>query len=266
MRDHEHSSIYSEYAGRRLNRLFLSLLIGLASLLCAPFIQAAPLFSGASQIVVFGDSASSIEMNGAEYRYTNDLVWAEYLGNALHLQTAIYAQAGGYTIDNATRFSLFRQMDNYYADHGGSVDPNAVHFVYIGSNDGLAPEESHKNRQRAMNDLIARGATKIVLVNLPSIWQYSSSDLQQYVPSGVKVWNMMDVLSDLDTYGIDSTQRFCQLDPDTCDNALLWDGTHPASGLHKAFAQHMQATLVPVPATVWLFGSALVGLVGVRRR
>lgn len=256
----------SRWCSVRIHRI-LSFLPPVILLLCGQLVQAASVFTGASQIVVFGDSASSTTIPpGQEFRFTNDLVWAEYLGNTLKLQATIYAEAGGYTFDDSSRFSLFRQMDNYYADYSGGIDPNAVHFFYIGGNDIIPLQDSHLNRQRAMEELIAKGASNIVLVNLPSPWRYSTGDLLRYVPDGVVVWDLMDVLLDLNSYGINSSLRNCQQDPVTCDNALLWDGQHPASGLHKAIAQHMQATLVPVPSAVWLFASACLGLFGIARR
>ncbi|NNF59752.1 MAG: phospholipase [Gammaproteobacteria bacterium] len=51
---------------------------------------------------------------------------------------------------------------------------------------------------------------------------------------------------------------------------VFWDGIHPTAAAHAflgdlAFEQ-LSSTVVPIPAAVWLFGSALFGLVGVRRR
>ena len=42
-----------------------------------------------------------------------------------------------------------------------------------------------------------------------------------------------------------------------------WDTTNPFDGRNLS---HMSAYVVPVPAAVWLFGSGLLGLVGIARR
>lgn len=248
--------------------LRLSLLV--FCLLLSAQASSASLFAGASQIVVFGDSASSVTLGTKEYRFTNDLVWAEYLGNALGLQASIYAQPGGYTKDDLNGLSLFRQMDAYYADNSGLADGSAVHIMFIGGNDptlaGITLEQSHLNRQAALQDLIAKGASNIVLINLPDPFRYSDADLQQYVPQGVTIYDLYQVLYKLADYGVTDLTTPCRNTPSTCDYSMRWDGTgHPASGFHKAIALDLQATFVPVPAAAWLFGSAILGLVGLTR-
>jgi phospholipase/lecithinase/hemolysin len=52
----------------------------------------------------------------------------------------------------------------------------------------------------------------------------------------------------------------------TCANPgefLSWDGFHPTTAAHQLLAANMT---VPVPAAVWLFGSGLMGLVGIANR
>ncbi len=48
------------------------------------------------------------------------------------------------------------------------------------------------------------------------------------------------------------------------DSHLFWDGIHPTAAAHAALG-NFASTVVPVPAAVWLFGSAL-GLLGWVRR
>lgn len=242
------------------------------ALLTAALPGTAAVLDGASKLVVFGDSASSTTWNGAEYRWTNDLVWAEYLANSLGAGLFNYAVPGGYSVDDGSHFSASAQIANYYSDHGGAADPNSVHFYYLGANDlrqGVTPAETKANIAQDIQDLIDHGADNIILVNNWGSQAYTPAELSSYFPQYVSVIGLVEFLTieNLQAYGITNISTPCETQPTTCDSSLKWDTfNHPASGYHKAFAREMlvQFSSVPVPAAVWLFGSALCGLWGLR--
>lgn len=47
---------------------------------------------------------------------------------------------------------------------------------------------------------------------------------------------------------------------------VFWDGLHPTSAVQQLMADAAYATVIPVPAAVWLFGTALAALAGLARR
>ena len=47
------------------------------------------------------------------------------------------------------------------------------------------------------------------------------------------------------------------------DEFLSWDGFHPTTATHQILAANMT---VPIPAAVWLFGSGLLGLIGIAKK
>ncbi|MFM8330578.1 MAG: alkaline phosphatase PhoX [Candidatus Methylumidiphilus sp.] len=67
----------------------------------------------------------------------------------------------------------------------------------------------------------------------------------------------------LTTQGAESTGLYFDLfDP----NKAYINVQHPADGIDRTILLTAQAAPVPVPGAVWLFGSALAGLLGLRRR
>ena len=76
-------------------------------------------------------------------------------------------------------------------------------------------------------------------------------------------------LSFLDYNYATSTQGYTA-NSTTANSMTLWgaDGSHDVNGNFSGatMGMDMVATFVPVPAAVWLFGSGLLGLVGVARR
>ena len=126
------------------------------------------------------------------------------------------------------------------------------------------------NNATAINELIDHDASKIVLINLRDEWAYTEQELVDYgIPDSVEVYNISLFMDNLAAYGITNFTTPCMYSDIPCDESLLYDSYgHPASGWHKAFAEEMeiQYFAVPVPASIWLFGSALLGIAGLQRR
>ncbi len=81
---------------------------------------------------------------------------------------------------------------------------------------------------------------------------------------------LQDVVANPGTYGLTNVTEMCfDIDaPSLCLNPedyAFWDSIHPTAALHDILANQALAQIVPVPAAVWLFGSAL-GLLGWMRR
>jgi phospholipase/lecithinase/hemolysin len=111
---------------------------------------------------------------------------------------------------------------------------------------------------------------------------------QEFPGSGIRTLDVFTLLNDVlgppAGLGLTNTTESCFVpdDPDTpadefflCDGGsgpgmpptgyAFWDGIHPTNTLHNELAAIAYAQVVPVPAAVWLFGSA-IGLLGFARR
>jgi phospholipase/lecithinase/hemolysin len=148
-----------------------------------------------SQIYVFGDSLSdtgnSLKATGNppsppyfQGRFSNGLVWSEYLANNLGLtpqQQTNYAFGGA----NSGRSNntlvpglqglpgLQQQIDSYKATNT-SADPNALYVVWAGANDYLSgsttnPAVPVNNLSTAVNSLADYGAKNIMVLNLSDL-------------------------------------------------------------------------------------------------
>lgn len=242
----------------------LALSVALFLYLASMSVQAATIsLTGLSKVVAFGDSGTSTNP-----RITDDLVWIEYLGQSLGVSAESYAIPGAPTSGPAG-FDV--QITDYLAANSKVADPDAIHFILLGAHDariGLTPQESHANRLAGMQRLLDNGATKIVVLTTDSYpnMSYSQADIDNYVPDGAVVFNMDPFRTNLADYGITNMTLPCAYNDVDCSVSRLYDYTHPASGFHRALATAIeeQLTAVPLPGAIWLFGSAVIGLVARR--
>jgi len=161
------------------------------TLLCQSMICAAAV----NKVIVFGDSLSD---NGNLYaylqqqlpvsppyfkgRFSNGPVWVESL-----VQTAFGSDSQGYLLDYAfggagvtededAIFSLRNQLNSYFSTHE-KADPESLYIIWIGANNYLAMPDNEEAEilevntgiERALDNLVAKGAKKILVMNLPNL-------------------------------------------------------------------------------------------------
>lgn len=155
-----------------------------------------------SDIYIFGDSLSDTGNTaqatgnllggpagyGNNRRFSNGILWHEYLSNELELPTTSSAFGGnnyaygGAQIDNAGGFSagVLTQYDQYLGNLGADpFDSEALYIAWAGGNDmrGLVrtadPFVAIANVisvfQGLLSDMIIRGATTLLVPNLPNL-------------------------------------------------------------------------------------------------
>lgn len=173
---------------------------GLAALFVLSFatVHAGPV----PKLIVFGDSLSDpgnlYEASGHtdppvppyhEGRFSNGPIWVDYLANDYGIAVESHAVAGATTgTHNIANQSpgqyagLQQQVQAFAAGNPGGVDPDAVYFIWAGSNDfallppdateeqiGLMFAETIGNILNAAGTLQALGAQKLIIGNIPDI-------------------------------------------------------------------------------------------------
>jgi len=199
---------------------------------------------------------------------------------------------------------LTSQGTNLISFSGGTLPSDALYAIWGGGNDvlnstsltgpGNLSQEGADNIAAIVTNLAAAGATTFLIPNLPDIGATPAAgsnsalfsqltdefntELAQVIADlqanlGVTIITL-DVFSILDAFlsnpmGLNTTDP-CFVDAgNVCadpDNYVFWDDVHPTAFAHAVLGNTALASLVPVPAAVWLFGSALIGLFGLRRR
>ncbi|KOP27494.1 GDSL family lipase [Hapalosiphon sp. MRB220] len=143
-----------------------------------------------NELYVFGDSLSDIgnvfnatggfHPSSPPYfqgRYSNGLVWVEYLASELalnHQQNTNFAYGGATTGSGHINGipDLLTQVDSFLKVHG-QVDSNALYILWAGANDYLNglnnPSLSIGNVSQAIESLSKAGAKNFMVANLPDL-------------------------------------------------------------------------------------------------
>jgi thermolabile hemolysin len=137
------------------------------------------------EIVIFGDSLSDngnlvfIENQPEpdpelyyQGRFSNGLVWVEYLSDAQHLNASLTdraiggAQSGGFV-------GLNVQIPAYVTTADSPPNPNTLFSIWIGGNDFLNGDGDFQaavaNINEAMEELVEFGAKHLLVLNLPDL-------------------------------------------------------------------------------------------------
>lgn len=143
-----------------------------------------------NELYVFGDSLSDVgkvfHATGGTYpssppyfqgRYSNGLVWVEYLASSLLLTSkpnTNFACGGATTGSGSVNGipGLLAQVNSFTKAHP-EVNPNALYVLWAGANDYLYgasdPTVSIENLSKAVQSLSTAGAKKIMVANLPDL-------------------------------------------------------------------------------------------------
>ena len=197
------------------------------------------------------------------------------------------------------------QVASYLTDVGGVADPDALYTLFTGGNDILDWVDGKSTLPELLadgaavasiaNDLLLAGAQNILVLNIDDVGAAPGIEgIEAMATEGTILFNdalfagLVDLdsmnISFLDTftlsqqiaadpgaYGLTNADGDCLLATGglggpLCDTWLFWDGAHPTAAGHELFAVAAAATVVPVPAAVWLFGSALMVLAAMKRK
>ena len=235
-------------------------------------------------------------------RFSNGPVWVDYLAGALGLPAPTAAAAGGtnYAWGGAMTagqagplppFDLGMQALGFLAANNGIADPAALYVVWAGGNDALAGDVTHTadNLGAVIAALANAGARNFLVPNLPPMGEAFATVNVDLVPvldslesslalslvrldvAGLFMAVAFDAMNGGAMYGFTDIATPCFDGTNVCadpDSHLMWDAQHPTTRAHELIAgmAFAELTAVPLPAGVWLLGSALAGLAMSRRR
>lgn len=248
------------------------------------------LASNFSNIVAFGDSLSD---NGNLYaddpsacptetyyqgRFSNGLVWVDYLAQANYLDATLINHAYG----GADTSDLIDQVTAYI--NAGTLHTDALFTIWIGGNDFLGGsseyEQSADNVKTALDALAGFGAESILILNLSdlgaipringdanaaalaTLWTENyNAELKENVDAfkaenpGITVYYLdtyslfEDIIANPGNYGLSDVDSIC---PNFLvgndfenDGYLFWDDLHPTTEVHEDIAERAKSLVAP---------------------
>lgn len=290
-------------------------LISLIMVVLVNFIQASPTIN---TLYVFGDSLSDtgtvFHATGKLYppnppyfqgRYSNGRVWVEYLADRLQLSAnriKNFAYGGATTAGADQRFNnspygnslvpgLLTQVQSILPTHV-QIESDALTVLWAGANDYLQgvsqPSVPTRNITQAVEILIAKGAKRFLVANLPDLGQLPSTRTsansdrlnqltqahnqnlrrslkqlnQQYTDIQITTLDAntlyREAMSDPATFGFTNVMNACLSGSHSCgqpEQFLFWDGIHPTTKAHHilgeaAFSAIQAARMTEVPVQV----------------
>jgi phospholipase/lecithinase/hemolysin len=236
-------------------------------------------------------------------RFSNGPVWIDYLAGSLGLtvNSAVIPGGTNYAWGGARSggqpgpfppYDLGTQTLAFLADLAGQpADADALYVVWGGGNDALAQDvnATASNLGAVIAGLVGAGARNFLLPNLPEVDPYFAQVNADMAPvletlsadgrlritrldvNGLFGFLVQDALAGGTMFGITDFTTPCFDGVNVCADPtahLWWDAVHPTTRVHGMIGQMAFAELsaVPLPAAVWLLGSAVAVLGGLRAR
>jgi phospholipase/lecithinase/hemolysin len=269
---------------RKLAKIFVgsfALLIGCSTAFASEY----------NNIVTFGDSLSD---NGNIGRFTDGPIWVELLAQNLSATLYDYAYGGattGYLNPFFSQYSntgLLSQIGMAGTTLTTLSPSNSLVTVWAGANDlqtGVTVQTAVNNIQTALTDLYTDGMRNFLVPNLPAVGNtpriqsegatevtYANDWSIQFNVALEQMLLTWDSESPgVSLYTVDAYSIFNQYQVGSTQWAnLFWtvDGFHPDAEGHELIAAAAEQALnpTPEPATMFLFGIGVVGLVSCTRR
>jgi outer membrane lipase/esterase len=246
-------------------------------------VRAEPRFDA---LVVLGDSLSD---SGNAGRSSNGRVWVEYLAEGLGLPLrpnrlgGTNFAVGGARLDPASGGSSLPAQATMYL-RAGAPGGRALHVVWGGGNDLLAAVGNPRGNAiadvavaaaaRIVSDLVARGATELLVPNLPDLGMTpavrnqgaaavaDATRLSERFNAGlaaallpleknpVRIHRLdvfglsRQVRADPQKFGFSVVDRPCG-QSGNCAGFVFWDGIHPTTEAHCRLAEAALRSLAP---------------------
>lgn len=244
-----------------------------------------------TDIYIFGDSLSDT-FGTTEGGSSNGALWPFYLSPQLGVT---YDPATNFAVAGAVTSDLATQVSTYQSAVSGA-DPNALYVVWAGGNDiaaGAPGSFAANNVISAVNTLATLGATQFLVPNMPDMGLVPIDGTGSLTGAAIDFNTVIDaeytgstavtvadvfgmhheIINDPSAFGLVDATNPCLFLGTGCDTDstvpyLFYDFLHPTTIGHSIVADRFSETLaaVPLPPTVWLLGSGMIGLVGIGRK
>jgi phospholipase/lecithinase/hemolysin len=239
---------------------------------------------GYSSVVAFGDSLSD---NGNIGRFTDGALWVESLADHYSATLYDFAYVGATTgYDNPVASlpitGLQWQVEKFSPLIGSLAPADTLLTVWAGANDyvqGRDYKQAALNIGIALENLYGAGGRNFLVPNLPDMGNIPA----YYGIPAASCWtagfnsNLDGLLQgfgtihdDINLYFVDIFSVFQQYPAGSPEwLSIFWiDGFHPSSVGHELIFQAAKeaADPVPEPATMILFGTGVLGIIGSRSR
>jgi hypothetical protein len=210
------------------------------------------------------------------------------LALALSLVMGMASLAGAVTIGYTENFQSYTNLDDLWADRG-----NPIYYGRIGGSNGPSPyydmflSQFGGNKYVTFEDdtgmFLQIDTTGYENVSLSFNWATGSTTLGDYAQVGYYVGDISNLFND-GYANNDITGGFTEINLGTgvpwqsyslalaADTASIWvflglnDGNGDFAKFDNLSLTGEEMRPVPVPAAVWLLGSGLVGLAGLKRK
>ena len=232
--------------------------------------------------------------------WSNGYNWTEQFAQNFDISLAPSTTGGtNYATGGATTAVILGQISSYLSDVGNTANDNALYIMSGGGNDarlGLDLATAASNTRLGIENLIAAGADNFLVLNLPdrSLAPHSVSppgglslEYNNFLSGELSNINGASNIFTLDifalihhvvanpaTYGLtdvsDNCYDFGMFSQGTgalCSNPdeyLWWDIAHFTEAGNAIIADAAYSAVVPVPAALFLFGSGLMSVFGMR--
>ena len=277
----------------KMTRMFTGILLG-----CAIFLFAGHAIAGYSSIVALGDSLT--DDGSGNGRHTDGPMWIELAAGNYNATLFNFAYSGATTGAGALDMTLngvdmtlngvaSQLTSSSFQNTVDTLDLSSTLFtVWAGANDlvsGKSYRTAVDNIIETLTALAGMGAESILVPNLPDIGQtphFYGSELDATATAASMAFNAY-LSSELASFASSFSGRLYTMDIFALLNAvtpetdawkyMFWvDGYHPSAAGHYMISYAAMTALnaplsnVPVPATILLLGSGLLGMAGFRRR